>query len=168
MELKGQKPLSTSGASQSQPLRRTTEGNSITMLNRESSNKPLVIGIVIVAIVVLGGLAWWATSMMKGGSGIMSDRYQAVFLTNNQVYFGKLSNVDSQYVDLTDIYYLQVQQSVQPTDGKDTNPQVSLAKLGSELHGPENHMRINRDQILFWENLKDDGKVVDAIKKNQK
>jgi hypothetical protein len=64
---------------------------------------------------------------------------------------------------------LQVQQSVQPTDkSAAANPQVSLAKLGSELHAPEDEMRINRDQILFWENLQDSGKVVQAIKNNQK
>jgi hypothetical protein len=83
------------------------------------------------------------------------------------VYFGKISNVNSDYVDLRDIYYLQVQQSVQPTDGKTTDPKVTLAKLGTELHAPEDHMRINRDHILFWENLSDKGKVFEAIKKNQ-
>ena len=38
-----------------------------------------------------------------------------------------------------------------------------LQKLGSELHGPEDQMVINRDQVQFWENLKDDGQVVKAI-----
>lgn len=137
------------------------------MIQQESSKKPWVIGIIIVAVAVLGWLGWWVFGMFN--DGVMRDRYQAVFLSNNQVYFGKISNVNADYVDLTDIYYLQVQQSVQPSDGKsETNPQVSLAKLGSELHGPEDRMRINRDQILFWENLKEDGKVVEAIKKNQK
>ena len=85
------------------------------------------------------------------------------------MYFGKVSNVNSDYVDLGDIYYLQVQQSVQPDANKNASndPQVSLAKLGSELHGPEDQMKISRDQILFWENLKDNSKVVEAIKKNQ-
>jgi hypothetical protein len=86
-----------------------------------------------------------------------------------QVYFGKLANVDDRYVKLSDIYYLQVQQTVQPDQNaanQNNNPQVSLAKLGSELHGPEDAMYVNRDQVLFWENIKDDGKVVKAIKEN--
>jgi hypothetical protein len=85
------------------------------------------------------------------------------------VYFGKISNVTGEYVKLTDIYYLQVQQQAQGQQPAQNTqqPQFSLAKLGSELHGPEDTMYINRKEVLFWENLKDDGKVVQAIKNNQ-
>jgi len=31
------------------------------------------------------------------------------------------------------------------------------------LHGPEDQMLINRDQITFWENLKSDGQVAKAV-----
>ncbi|HVI69361.1 MAG TPA: hypothetical protein VM581_02790 [Magnetospirillaceae bacterium] len=166
VELKGQKPTTnTNRVSTPQPVRRAAEGNSFTMIQHESNKKPWVVGVIVIAVLLLGGLGWWVYGMFS--DGVMRDRYQAVFLSNNQVYFGKVSNVNSDYVDLTDIYYLQVQQSVQPSDKNTNNPQVSLAKLGSELHGPEDRMRINRDQILFWENLKEDGKVVEAIKKNQ-
>ncbi|HSE60995.1 MAG TPA: hypothetical protein VLA88_01725 [Candidatus Saccharimonadales bacterium] len=135
-------------------------------------NKKVVMAIVgLVVLVVLVVAGWMAWSKMGGTSGeVKGDRYQALFLTNGQVYFGKLSNVDDKYVKLTDIYYLQVQQTVQPDTNKDKNqqPQVSLAKLGSELHGPEDSMLVNRDQVLFWENLKNDGKVVQAIQNNKK
>jgi hypothetical protein len=98
-------------------------------------------------------------------SAVKSKEYQALFLTNGQVYFGKLTKVDNSYVKLTDIYYLQVQQQVQPKDqNQQQQPQVSLAKLGGELHGPEDVMYVSRSQVLFWENLKDDGKVTKAIK----
>jgi len=93
-------------------------------------------------------------------------------MTNGQVYFGKLSNLDSKYSELTDVYYLQVQQqNIQPgTGGNTTNseqPQVSLTKLGQELHGPTDKMHIASEQILFWEDLKDDSTVVKAIKDYQ-
>lgn len=120
----------------------------------------------LVTIIFLGSRLAMATT----GGAVKGKQYQAVFLTNGQVYFGKLKNPDSAYVKLTDIYYLQVQQTVQPDQQKeDANkqPNVSLAKLGSELHGPEDTMYISRDQILFWENLKDDGKVAQAIKDYQ-
>ena len=164
MELKGQRPVTNTMSAATPPVRHA-EGSSFTMIQQEPNKKPWVIGIVIIiALAVLGWLGWWVYGMFS--DGVLRDRYQAVFLSNNQVYFCKLTNVNADYVDCTDIYYLQVQQSVQPAD-KNANPQVSLAKLGSELHGPEDHMRINRDQILFWENLKDDSKVVETIKKNQ-
>ena len=86
--------------------------------------------------------------------------YHAVFLTNGQVYFGKLSPwslyVGSTYV-LSDVYYLQST----PADKK--NPELSLIKLGSELHGPEDTLYISKTQILLYEVLKKDSKVVQAI-----
>jgi hypothetical protein len=123
-----------------------------------------VAAVVVVLLLLIGG--WFTWSNMMGDAGVKGGQYQAVFLTNGQVYFGKVSDVNNGYVKLSDIYYLQVQQSVQPTDNKSSNnnnSQVSLAKLGSELHGPEDTMYISRQQVLFWENLKNDGKVVQAI-----
>lgn len=135
-------------------------------------NKPVmgIVAIVVVLLLLLGG--WFAWSKMGGDTGVKSGQYQAIFLTNGQVYFGKLSDVNNSYVKLNDIYYLQVQQSVQPDDkakssDKDQS-QVSLAKLGSELHGPEDSMSISRQQVLFWENLKGDGKVAQAIESYKK
>lgn len=134
----------------------------------QKPRKPLMLIVAIIAIIVLIGGSWFAWMKMAGGdTGVKGGQYQAVFLTNGQVYFGKVSDINSGYVKLSDIYYLQVQQSVQPdskktTDDKDQS-QVSLAKLGSELHGPEDTMYISRQQVLFWENLKNDGKVVQAI-----
>ena len=171
MEYKGQGSNTNSNhvsQPQPQPVRRAGEGSSIQMMNRDDNNKKLWLGIIgVVVVVALAALAWWAYNAFSSPDGVKKNQYQAVFLTNGQVYFCKLSNVNADYVDCSDIYYLQVQQSVQP-DAKaaEQNPQVSLAKLGSELHGPEDQMKISRDQILFWENLKDNSKVVDAIKKN--
>jgi len=44
---------------------------------------------------------------------------------------------------------------------------ITLRKLGNEIHGPVDQMIINSDQILFWENLKDDGQVAQAIERYQ-
>ena len=42
-------------------------------------------------------------------------------------------------------------------------PQLSLVKLGNELHGPQDKMEINDAHIIFIESLKQDGRVVEAI-----
>lgn len=146
------------------------EGGSMGIMRDDGKKKWMIVAIAAVVVVVLGlGLMIW--KHLGSSDGIKKSQYQAVFLTNGQVYFCKLSQVNERYIHCADVYYLQVQQSstVQPADNKTTGqtPQVSLAKLGNELHGPENEMAINRDQVLFWENLKDNGKVVEAIKKNQ-
>lgn len=128
--------------------------------------KILAVALILAALTVIVYFATRALAPAMSDSAIKSKQYQALFLTNGQVYFGKVSKVDSSYVKLTDIYYLQVQQPVQPGADKNaqSNQQVSLAKLGGELHGPEDMMYVSRSQVLFWENLKDDGKVAKAIK----
>ncbi|MEK7472319.1 MAG: hypothetical protein AAB624_03685 [Patescibacteria group bacterium] len=115
----------------------------------------------VMAFVIFGG----STSESEL---IKEDQYQAVFLNdqNGQVYFGKLSLVNSKFYRLTDIFYVRVEQ-VQPDTGEAAQ-NISLAKLGSELHGPEDEMFIAKDKVLFWENLKDDGKVVTAIEDYKK
>ena len=123
-------------------------------------------GLFIATLVVL------TFAVMAGTQPTPKDgAYQAVFLTNGQVYFGHLKDADSKQPTLTQVYYLQSnpnnpQNSTQ--DQKQTSQnQLTLVKLGNELHGPEDAMVLKAEQILFWENLKDDGKVVQAIKNNQ-
>lgn len=124
----------------------------------------IVLYVILAAAIIYAVIATKGFGLIKSGS--TSGDYQAVFLTNGQVYFGKLANTNGQWATLTDIFYLQVQQQVQPTDGSsDKQSSVTLVKLGNELHGPADEMKINRDQILFWENLKNDGKVLEAITK---
>lgn len=126
---------------------------------------------LLIVLSLLGILAFVGRFMADRSSNgaIKAKKYQALFLTNGQVYFGHLGSVTGQYVQIKDIFYLQVQQQVQPTSNSSSTqqPQVSLAKLGSELHGPEDTMFVAKSQVLFWENLKDDGKVVQAIKDYQ-
>lgn len=132
--------------------------------------------ILLVAVIVLavGAVAFGVSSYLSKNDkdtnvavdeskSVNANAYQALFLTNGQVYFGHLSDLNGKYVTITDIYYLQVQQNLQQGSGGNTNSQVSLAKLGSELHGPEDKMHVASDQVLFWENLKSDSKVTQAI-----
>jgi hypothetical protein len=84
-------------------------------------------------------------------------------LNGGQVYFGKIQALNSKYLTMDNIYYLRVNQQVQPNQSTSSSQDISLAKLGCELHGPDDLMVINRDQVTFWENLKDDGQVVKAI-----
>jgi hypothetical protein len=121
--------------------------------------------LIVLTILGIVGLVGKMFSTLTADSAVKGKQYQALFLTNGQVYFGHLAQTDGSYVKLNDIYYLQVQQQVQPKDQNAAQqPQISLAKLGGELHGPEDVMYVSRQQVLFWENLKDDGKVVKAIK----
>lgn len=95
---------------------------------------------------------------------VVSKSWSAVFLTNGQVYFGHVSNSDDEYVTLKDIYYLKLNdKSLQPEAKDLKDAKISLIKLGKELHGPKDKMYINRDQILFIEELKNNSRIVQSI-----
>lgn len=93
---------------------------------------------------------------------------QAVFLTNGQVYFGYVSDPAGQIVTLKNIYYLKTvdANSSENTNVVDAsgNNKVILVKFGNEVHGPNDIMHINRDQILFYEDMKSNSKINDMIK----
>lgn len=136
---------------------------------KRSVKKIALIMAVAVVVLAAGLAAWKLTYKSKGLTGVDKNRYQALFLTNGQVYFGKLTKADGKTIKIDDIFYLQVQQAVQPKAENETQQgETQLVKLGGELHGPEDTMFIDRGQILFWENLKDDGKVVQAINQYKK
>jgi hypothetical protein len=93
---------------------------------------------------------------------VTNDKYQAVFLNNGQVYFGKVASLNDKYVRMTDVFYL-----TQSGDSNSSN--YSLVKLGcQQIHDPTDQMVINRDQVTFWENLQDNGKVVTSINQFKK
>lgn len=126
------------------------------------TNKKLLAVFVVVALVIVLGVLYYFKVIP--GSLFGSRAYQAVFLSNGQVYFGKLSRERSQYPILRDIFYLQVTQAPQPIQPGETPPQtINVVKLGGELHNPMDEMRINRDHIIFIEDLRADSRVVQAI-----
>jgi len=128
----------------------------------------VLFGIALLSAALLVGLVFGGKEdkVNKESALISTDKYQAVFLSSQdgQVYFGKLGVYNSDLYVLTDIYYVRVENPIQPEGANQTQqPNISLAKLGNELHGPEDVMYISRDKVLYWENLKDDGQVVKAI-----
>jgi hypothetical protein len=120
----------------------------------------ICIALLILSIALYVGIAKPSNSQSKY---VDSGKMQAVFLNGGQVYFGKISTINSSYMRITDIYYLRVNQQVQPNGSTSGNQDISLVKLGCELHGPQDSMVVNQQQVIFWENLKSDGQVAKAV-----
>jgi len=128
----------------------------------------------LVALVLLVAIGWmiFSNNTATGESNkVDTSKYQAVFLnggaTSGSVayttYFGHISKLNNSYFVLKDVYYLTTSNT---NDQTQANPQ--LTKLGcQQLHSPYDEMVINRNQVAFWENLQDNGKVVQAIKQFQ-
>jgi len=131
----------------------------------ENKNK-MLLAIAVSALLAAGAFVGLMKFNLIGIEEPYGSAYQAVFLSNGQVYFGKLSSQKDQWLMLRDIYYLQTTQtpnSLQP--GQDPPANINLVKLGGELHGPTDAMRINRDSVLFIEDLKGDSNIILAIDK---
>jgi hypothetical protein len=130
--------------------------------------------IVLVGSALLLAAVSLYAALSGGGVGgeasrINKNQYQAIFLNGGvtsgsvsySTYFGHITKLNDKYAVLNDVYYLTDQGSA--SSQSSSSPQ--LTKLGcQQLHSPEDEMVINRTQIAFWENIKDNGKVVQAIK----
>lgn len=119
---------------------------------------PLMTAVVLFLAVAVGIVYY-----QQGVHGLITaGRYQAVTLESGQVYFGKLTNVNDQYMKMTDVYYFQDKDG-SPVKGVPKDGSAPLVKHGTELQNPEDMIVLSKRDIVSWENLKDSGKVVDAI-----
>ena len=97
---------------------------------------------------------------------IYTNKLQAVFLNTGQVYFGNIKVLNNNFLVLTNIFYLQTNSTGSTTSSSSTSTgsnNVSLVKLGCELHQPYDEMIINRASVTFWENLQSTGQVAKAV-----
>ena len=142
--------------------------------NFASSNNSLfkvLAGVLVLGITGFGVYFFLLSSAEKPNP----NGWQAVFLENDQVYFGKLSLTADFYV-LENVYYLQTEEStvagLNNTSSDSINTEevkqtsTRLVKLGNELHGPEDKMFIEKSKVLFWENLKESSNITRSIESN--
>lgn len=117
-----------------------------------------VLAVAVAVISVLSLTNYLKYDRYDKNDFIDPDAYQAVFLMNDQIYFGHLKNVNQDYLILYDVYYVKIGE----------NDTGQLVKLGAiEPHGPKDQMIINKGQVLFWENMRFDSPVVKTIQSMQ-
>lgn len=131
------------------------------------------IGVTVIgALIVILILAVIAVISFGGPKSedkyVDSSKLQAVFLNTGQVYFGNVKALNNKYFVVTNIYYLQASNNngsnSSSSSSSSANNNITLVKLGCELHEPYDQMVINSDQVTFWENLQDGGQVAKAVK----
>ena len=78
----------------------------------------------------MAGLAYWFAP--SRALAAKTKGYQAVLLDNNQVYFGKLEDLGTDYPVLTDVFYIET------AVNQETRQQNNiLLKRGKEWHAPD-------------------------------
>ena len=118
---------------------------------------PGVVGVVAVIAMLLFGPG--AHSNLLGRE---TQNYQAVLLDNNQVYFGKISGLGTDYPVLTDVFYIQ--SAVNPETKQTSNV---LLKRGKEWHAPD-RMLLNAHHIIMIEPVTGGSTVAKLIEQANK
>jgi hypothetical protein len=110
-----------------------------------------IIAVVVVLSAAFAFVRVWDFALPNFGGA----RYQAVFLSNGQTYFGRLIDRIGPYVKIENAYYIQQT----PSADDQTPPESRLIKRGNELHQPLPEVLIPRTAILFIEDLRPDSPV---------
>jgi hypothetical protein len=115
---------------------------------------------------LLGGLVWfvllWVRPEDPFAGAVDTNRWQAVFLSNGQVYFGHLTVASEEFYELREAFYIR--ESPPAQEGQP--PTREVRALSSEFHQPENRMLIRKDEVLLVENLLPDSDVAEAIERS--
>ena len=120
---------------------------------------------VSVAFVALIGLVLFVPPAQR----IDTNTYQVVYLANGQAYFGKLQNTNGRFLVMKTPYTMQEVQTP-PQTGTEAEatatPETSttLIKVSGQVYGPEESIALKSEQVVFWQNLRDDSKVSQALK----
>lgn len=109
------------------------------------------------AAVALAAILAVPITLLTTNTGIKTDRYQMVKLVTGEVFFGKLKNTKGDYIVLEDAYYTQ--------ESKDSN-EVTLIARKDFIAGTESPLRIQSDQVVYWENLAKDGRFSQLMQEN--
>ncbi len=120
----------------------------------------LILAVVVALVIVLGWRSYADGSWPFAPS---DDQWTGVFLTNGQAYFGHYYGGPGDYARLREVYYVLATQLQSQDPRVAPQTQLSLQKLGGEIHGPTQEMRISKQQILFLEELRPDSPVVRSI-----
>jgi hypothetical protein len=112
------------------------------------------------AVIVLLALLAAPLGLMGCGAADLDfpTEYQAVYLDNGQVFFGKISETGAPYPLLRDAFFVQTQVDREKKETKNL-----LIRRGSEGHGPD-FMRLNSRHIVVIEPVAPDSRVAQLIR----
>jgi hypothetical protein len=115
-----------------------------------------IVWLVAVVVVGLAGLTACDRGERQKGPEITTP-YAAVTLDNNQLFYGKLTNADSSFPELTDVYYIQsgVNQETKAVSSV-------LVPRRNDVHGPD-RMFLNQRHIVLIEPVGANSKVAQLI-----
>lgn len=106
-----------------------------------------VIGVLVIILLVL--VVW---QIFFGKSA-----YYAVYMRTGDVYFGKLMRFPS--FGLSNVYTLQV-------NAQDQQNPIRVQKFSDVFWGPEDWLKLNKDEVVWYTKLKSEGQLSQLLLTN--
>lgn len=119
------------------------------MAKLKPSSRFLILLVIVVVLLGLAALFSWRVFFR-------AQDFYAVYLRTGDVYFGKLSYVP---FGLSQVYTLQVNPQSQETP-------INIQRFTNVFWGPEDFMKINRDEVVWVVKLSSQGQLAKLIKAN--
>jgi hypothetical protein len=110
-----------------------------------------------------------ATKASTGSPSFSATAWYAVFVNsqNQEAFVGHVSGATSTDITMKDIYYLTFE-AKDAAGNQIANPKADefkpvIKKLGQEVYGPKDTVTVNRLNLRYYTELRDDSQVVKAI-----
>ncbi|MCL4400269.1 hypothetical protein M1506_03275 [Patescibacteria group bacterium] len=116
---------------------------------KKNLNKILLVVVVVLFLALVGILSWklWFNQ----------PSYYAVYLRTGDLYFGELTTFPT--FTLKHVYMLQINSQNQQ------NP-LSIQKFTNVFWGPEDYIKINRSDVVWYTRLASDSRLAQLIQTN--
>lgn len=160
----GEPKVTAATTKSSERTERPGEGNGSHRAPRAGSNLGAVLAALVLGL-LLGGFAMSLLSTGDDDGGgdtfagvIDSSRYQAVILSNDKVYFGRIDDASDEFFQLDNAFFLRETRA-----DAEAEPERSLLPVNREIHAPDNTMLIRKDEVVLVENLAEDSPILTEI-----
>lgn len=135
---------------------------------RDRTNATGTMGAILVALLtglLIGGLGVAILSRDDGpgdafAGQIDESRYQAVILSNDKVYFGRIESISDDFFELHSAFFLR-----ETRESEEAEPVRALLPINREIHEPDNSMLIRKAEVVLVENLAKDSPILEEIKR---
>jgi hypothetical protein len=114
---------------------------------------PLIV-VILVVVAFVGGMGPFATT---------PTTWSAVFLTDNEVFFGHIKSTTPDNIDLVNVYYVQSSQGTGTGATAQSTQLAVLGLVGTQIQCPTDELIVNRTAVLDVQKLQPQSFVVSRL-----
>lgn len=121
--------------------------------------------LIFVLVFTFIGISLWQDGTVRNTIQLFKYKasYQVVFLTSGQAYFGNITEITDEYIIMKNPFSIKVQQKQATEDVQVSQSETKLVSIEDEFYQPEDYMLIEKNAILFIEELKDSSQIIEII-----